>query len=508
MARLAPGERIDLARLTALLQANGYVRTDTVADAGEYAVRGGLVDLYPVRRGCGTEARFLRRRDRERAQVRSFNAAHDRVGRWLRPVAASEALLDEGSIKRFRAGYREKFGANSTGDPLYQAVSEGRRLAGVDHWLPLLEERLATLFDHLSDDDVLVRDVGTIGAAESRFEAIADYHQNRVRAQSSDPGSYRPLEPDSLYFTPAEWDAAIAERAIHLTTPFHEPPSATVIDFEVEPARDFAPERAQNANVYEAVVDHIANLRRGKHKVVLASYSRGARERLKGLLADHGLKKVAEVDGWQEALGVSAPSSRSSRAQSRGDGIDAEVRPSTSLGTNDVGAVALAVIQLDHGFTTGDVAVLTEQDMLGDRLVRRRQRKKSTDAFLNELATLSPGDLVVHVDHGIGRYEGLTQIPVQKAPHDCVALSYAGGDKLYVPVENLEVLSRYGSESDGVALDKLGGEAWQRRKARMKDRIREIAGELIKTAAERALHPGEVMVPRHRLRRLRRSLPL
>jgi transcription-repair coupling factor (superfamily II helicase) len=133
--------------------------------------------------------------------------------------------------------------------------------------------------------------------------------------------------------------------------------------------------------------------------------------------------------------------------------------------------------------------------MLGDRLVRRRKRRKSADAFLSELATLSPGDLVVHADHGIGRYEGLTRIPVGTSPHDCVALEYAGGDKLYVPVENIDILSRYGSGSDGVALDRLGGEAWQRRKARMKERIREIAGELIKTAAERALQPAPVAEP-------------
>ncbi|MGA9582543.1 MAG: transcription-repair coupling factor, partial [Allosphingosinicella sp.] len=159
------------------------------------------------------------------------------------------------------------------------------------------------------------------------------------------------------------------------------------------------------------------------------------------------------------------------------------------------GQVALAILPLDHGFTTGDVALLTEQDMLGDRLVRRRKRRKSADAFMSELATLSPGDLVVHADHGIGRYEGLTRIPVGTSPHDCVALEYAGGDKLYVPVENIDILSRYGSESDGIALDRLGGEAWQRRKSRMKERIREIAGELIKTAAERALRPGAVVEP-------------
>jgi len=467
VARLVPGERIDLNRLTALLQANGYVRTDAVADAGEFAVRGGLVDLFPAGEGEGLRLDFF---GDEIESVRRFDPATQRTtgtaegGFTLLP--ASETLLDEESIKRFRSRYREKFGASATGDPIYQAVSEGRRLAGVDHWLPLFEERLATLFDHFADEDLVVRDTHDAGAADARFEAIADYYDNRKRAQTREAGSYRPLEPDSLYLSREDWRALIEARPLHLTTQFHEPESASVIDFAVDPARDFAPERSQNANVYEAVVAHVAELRRAKKKVVLASYSRGARERLKGLLADHGLKKAVEVDSWQEAQGTAAG-----------------------------GAVALAVLPLDHGFATAEVGVLTEQDMLGDRLVRRRRRKKSTDAFLSELATLSPGDLVVHADHGIGRYEGLTQIPVQSSPHDCVALEYAGGDKLYVPVENIDVLSRYGSGEEGVALDKLGGEAWQRRKSRMKERIREIAGELIKTAAERALRPGAVIEP-------------
>jgi transcription-repair coupling factor (superfamily II helicase) len=484
VASLAPGERIDLARLTALLQANGYARADAVADAGEYAVRGGLVDLFPSGQNEGLRLDFF---GDEIESVRRFDPATQRTtgslgGFTLLP--ASETLIDENSIKRFRSRYREAFGATATGDPLYQAVSEGRRLSGLDHWLPLFEERLATLFDHLGDEDLVVRDAHDSGAAEARFEAIADYYENRKRAQSSEPGSYRPLEPDSLYLSRDEWQALIETHPLHLATPFHEPEGATVVDFEVEAARDFAPERSQNANVYEAVVAHVAALRRARKKVVLASYSAGARERLKGLLADHGLNNAVEVDSWQEALGAAAPRRRP------GPGGETETGPRPSPGS-----VALTVVPLDHGFTTGDVALLTEQDMLGDRLVRRRKRRKSADAFLSELATLSPGDLVVHADHGIGRYEGLTQIPVGTSPHDCVALEYAGGDKLYVPVENIDILSRYGSESDGVPLDRLGGEAWQRRKSRMKERIREIAGELIKVAAERALRPGAVAEP-------------
>jgi transcription-repair coupling factor (superfamily II helicase) len=462
-ATLAPGERIDRDALAELLQANGYVRADTVHEAGEYAVRGGLVDLFPAGESLALRLDFF---GDEIETVRQFNAEDQRTTAQIDGFAllpASEALLDAEGIKRFRSRYREKFGATATGDPLYQALSEGRRLAGMDHWLPLIEERLATLFDHLSEDDLIVRDAGADGAADARFDATADYYQNRKAAQTKDPGSYRPLEPDALYLTRKEWEEAVRDRPIHLTTPFHEPESDRVIDFGVDGPRDFTPERTQNVNVYEAVVAHIRDLGRSRHKVVLASYSNGARERLKGLLNDHGLDGAMMADDWHDALGNA-------------------FKPGTT---------ALTVLPLDHGFTTPQVALLTEQDMLGDRLVRRQKRRKSADAFLNELATLSPGDLVVHRDHGIGKYDGLMQVPVSKVPHDCVAIEYAGGDKLYVPVENLEVLSRYGSE-EGASLDRLGGEAWQRRKAKMRERIREIAGELIATAAQRALRAADV----------------
>jgi transcription-repair coupling factor (superfamily II helicase) len=459
--RLAEGERIERDALERLLQANGYQRTDAVHDAGDYAVRGSIVDLFPAGQPNPIRLDFF---GDEIETMRRFDPADQRTtgsAESFTLMPASEALLDDDSIKRFRARYREAFGGTATGDPFYQAVSDGRRLAGMEHWLPLFEERLSTLFEHLGDHDVIVRDAGVDGALEARQEAIQDYFSNRERAMVANPGSYRPLSPSALYLTTKEWRNALAERTIHLASPFHQPGGDRLIDFGVDPARDFAPERAQNVNIYDEVVKHVSKLRKDKHKVVLASYSAGARERLAGLLEDHGLRSIKQVRTWQEALSIKSDA-------------------------------ALMVLPLDHGFTSADAAVLTEQDMLGDRLVRRKKRRKSADAFLAELAALSPGDLVVHADHGIARYEGLTSIQVGKAPHDCVALEYACGDKLYVPVENIDVLSRYGSDSEKATLDRLGGEAWQRRKARMKERIREIAGQLIKTAALRATRPGQV----------------
>ena len=462
--RIAEGERIERETLVEQLNSLGYERVETVAEHGEYAVRGSLIDLFPAGEELALRLDFF---GDEIDSLRRFDPADQRStdkAKGFTLMPASEALLNAESIKRFRSGYREKFGATATQDPLYQALSEGRRMSGMEHWLPLLEERLETLFDHLGENDLVIRDAAADQAVGGRREAIDDYYQNRVRAMEGEPGSYRPLEPHALYLSKKEWEGFEADRPIHLASPFHEPESARIIDFAVDPARDFAPERAQQANVYEAVAKHVGELRKSGRKVVLASYTRGARDRLGGLLEENGLKAHKDAESWQEALG--------SRTQ-----------PS------------LLVLPLDHGFTTPDVAVLTEQDMLGDRLVRRRKKRRAAAAFLEELATLSPGDLVVHADHGIGRYEGLTQIPVSRVPHDCVALEYARGDKLYVPVENIELLSRYGSESDGVSLDSLGGEAWQRRKARMKERIRAIAGELIKLAALRATRPGVIAEP-------------
>ncbi len=475
-ATIAPGTRIDRDALARKLAANGYVRTDTVVEAGEYAVRGSLLDLMPA--GSETAIRLDFFGD-EIETMRHFDPASQRTvagaAKRFTLLPVSEVLLDEERVRNFRSGYLERFGATATGDPVYEAVSDSRRLAGMEHWLPLFEPKLATLFDYLGDGAVIVRDAGADKAAEDRFAAINDYHDNRVTALTAKRGSYRPLPPHALYLGADEWDALLKRHAVHSASPYAVPDGThNAIDCEADPARDFAPERiaqaAGGAPVYAAIKAHIDERRTAGDRLVLASYSGGARERLKGLLADEGITGLAEADSWQEALGAAAK-----------------------------GSVALTVVPLDHGFSRREpkssLLVLTEQDMLGDRLIRKKRSARKADAFMAELAMLTPGDLIVHRDHGIGRYEGLLTIEISRRPHDCVALSYDNGDKLYVPVENIDVLSRYGSESEGVGLDRLGGVAWAARKGRMKDRIREIAGELLATAAARATREGEPAVP-------------
>ncbi len=155
--------------------------------------------------------------------------------------------------------------------------------------------------------------------------------------------------------------------------------------------------------------------------------------------------------------------------------------------------VALAVIGLEAGFEAPDLAIVGEQDILGDRLIHARKKARRAQDFIAEVGVLSAGDLVVHVGHGIGRFQGLTPVEAAGAPHDCLEIHYAGGDKLFLPVENIELLSRYGSEGSDVELDRLGGAGWQKRKARMRKRVLEMAAGLLRIAAARQTAGGAAL---------------
>ncbi|WP_432200615.1 transcription-repair coupling factor [Erythrobacter sp. W53] len=459
-----PGSEIGMESLAALLTRQGYSRTDTVVDAGEFAIRGSIVDIFPSGLDQGLRLDFF---GDELESLRLFDPSTQRSTGTLDShilLPASEALLDEDSIKRFRGKYRELFGAEATQDPLYEAVSDGRRLAGMEHWLPLFEDRLTTLFDHLDDSDVMVLDAAALQSGDERLSDIADYCEQRRAVSGQAKGGYRPLEPSELYLTKDELAEGIAAMPGHRTTVFNEPASETVLDFGFRSGRDFAPDRARGENVYEALAAHFKEIRKAGKRPLLATYSKGSRARITSILAEAGCE-LQPAESWQDALGTSAK-----------------------------GQPVALILPLEASFANDELELITEQDLLGDRLVRRKTKRKGADAFLAELSALTPGDLVVHTEHGIGKYLGLEPIAAGKSKHDCVMLSYAGGDKLYIPVENIDVLSRYGSSEEAVQLDRLGGEAWQRRRAKMRERIREIAGELMKTAAARALKKAPAFV--------------
>ena len=463
---IAPGNVVDTQTLTAWLENNGFSRASTVRETGDYAVRGGIVDLYAP--GLPMPVRLDFFGDTVES-IRSFDAETQRtVGqmRALELVPMSEIQLTTEAIKRFRQNYLEAFGAAQRDDLLYEAVSEGRRPPGIEHWLPFFYESLDSVFDYVADVPIIL-DAQVEDACTQRITQVRDAYDARHNAMKTpQPGvpPYKPVAPERLYLTQEELTARFAGPGVVKLTPFAEASGARkVIDLGARAGRNFAAERARHdnnsdeGNVFDAVVTHVKALQDKGKRVIIAAWSEGARERLGHVLSDHKLKDQSPAATLTEAMGM--PAKR----------------------------IALAIWGLETGFETDTLAVIGEQDILGDRLVRRARRVKRAQDFISEVATLTPGDLVVHVDHGIGRFVGLKQIDVGGAPHDCVEIHYAEQAKLYLPVENLELLSRYGSEDTEVALDRLGGGAWQARKAKLKERIREMAHALIKIAAERML---------------------
>ncbi len=462
------GETVHLDALTAFLARNGYGRADTVREPGEFALRGGIVDIFPP--GAEEPVRLDLFGD-ELERVRAFDPVSQLTTRDVGAFAlgpVGEVFLDEESIHRFRVGYRELFGAASD-DPLYSGISEGRRQIGMEHWLPLFHARLETLFDYLPDA-VVTLDHQADAARDARLEAVEDYFDARKTfletrgAGLEGQPVYRPLPPRMLYLDAAEWDRTLRSRAIAILNPFALPHEAgrRIVDLGARRMEPFTA-RAGAASALEAVRDYFAREARPGRRRVVAAYSAGSRDRLGHLLAEHGVTGLSPVESWQAA----------------------EMLPDD--------AIALVVLGIEHGFAAPGLVVVGEQDILGERIARAPRRRRRAEEILADAADLGPGDLVVHVEHGIGRYEGLETISVTGAPHDCFRLTYDGGDRLFVPVENIEVLSRYGSAEAGAALDKLGGHAWQARKSRLKRRLRDMADALIKVAAERALHAAPVI---------------
>jgi transcription-repair coupling factor (superfamily II helicase) len=455
----APGNVLPMDGVISWLELNGFSRVSTVREPGDYAVRGGILDLFAAGMDLPVRLDFF---GDAIETIRGFDPETQRTVMEMRAldlVPVAEFQLTTDTIRKFRTGYVAAFGAADPEDLLYEAVSEGRRHPGMEHWLPLFHDRLETLFDY-APGAPLILEMLAEDAARERLVQIADYFQARKDALAGEGGPpYKPLPPDRLYLPETEWGERLKTAALARLTPFAVPESGgAIVDVGTRAGRNFAAERNENAaTVFDAVARHAQSLQASGKRVVVALWSEGARERMSHVLAEHGLPNLTNVASWPDVQRLAKPQ------------------------------IALAVLGLEQGFETADVAVIGEQDILGDRLVRPRRASKRAENFIAEATSLSAGDLVVHVDHGIGRFASLQNIEAAGAPHDCLEIHYAEGAKLYLPVENIELLSRYGSEDAGVELDRLGGTGWQTRKARLKNRIREIAHELIKVAAERKL---------------------
>ena len=471
-----PGNSVRMDDIAARLERNGFDRVPTVREVGEFAVRGGILDVFvpgyeePVRLDFFGDTLET---------IRTFDPASQRTTGQARSLdlnPMSEVSLTPDTISRFRTNYLALFGAATRDDALYQAVSEGRRYAGMEHWLPLFYERLDTAFDYLKDFR-LVTDHTAREAANERSKLIVDYYEARRDSGTQGKGvaaqaaPYKPVPPGQLYLDAKAFSTALdAANSVRLT-PFneHDTQGRRVIELDARVGPRWAKSQAEKddrderVNVFDLAVKHISERRSSGRKVLITGWSAGSLDRLLQVLAEHGLQRVKPIEAFAD------------------------------LEKLEKGEAASAVLNLEAGFETDSFAVIGEQDILGDRMVRRGRRRKRGSDFISEVSGLDEGSLVVHAEHGIGRFVGLVTIEAAGAPRACLELHYADQAKLFLPVENIDLLSRYGSDAAEAALDKLGGGAWQARKAKLKKRLLDMAEGLIRVAASRITRRAPIL---------------
>ncbi|MCW8916708.1 MAG: transcription-repair coupling factor, partial [Magnetovibrio sp.] len=467
------GDELDPDKLDTFLIEHGYHNAQTVMEPGEFAKRGGLVDIFPT--GADEPVRLDFFGD-EVETLRSFDAASQRTTSEVRELIlkpVSEVPLNEDAIARFRTGYRALFGAVTKADPLYEAISDAHRHIGMEHWLPLFYDgRLETILDYMPGAAVLL-DHQNNEATEARLDLVQEYYSARKvmmdgakGASTSDAPSYKPIPPERLYVQTGEMDTLLKSWPTADLDPFDAPETDETLSAGALAGREFSDARVNpNANVFDVLGEHLSYLSGQGKKTMIGAFTNGTRERLMTVMSEHGLGPLVEIETWNEA---------------------------EKLKKNQIG---IAVLGLERGFVTDDIAIISEQDVLGERLSRPGKRKITAENFIADVSTLSEGDMVVHVEHGIAQYAGLITLDVGGAAHDCLKLIYSGEDKLFLPVENIDVITRYGSEDAGAQLDKLGGAAWQARRAGLKQRLKDMAEQLIKIAASRELRETARMVP-------------
>lgn len=450
------GQTIGFDTLKSFLAKNSYTHTTTVMETGEYAVRGGIIDLFPAGFDNPLRVDFF---GDEIDSIKTFDAITQRSSSPLKSFTIkpmAEFALTPEAVSLFRSRYRELF-ANVRDDVFYTAVSEGRYTQGIEHFLPLFHERMATFFDYV-DTLPISLDFQISQAFEARADQIEEYYQARLEALTqgfNTGGVYHPIPKELFFLGLDEVENLIKGRRHYTFSPFVEPGTQ---DMQGRLGHNFVEGRLrEDQDVFDTVADYI---RASSKRIIVSASTHGAGSRLSGLLRDKGII-LHEADTFGEAL-KKVP--------------------------------ALISAPFEKGFTGADFTVITETDILGDRIIRTPKKKKNAN-FITDISSLTAGDLVVHQTHGIGRFERLETLNVDGAAHDCLLVVYEGGDKLFVPVENLEVLSRYGSEN--ASLDKLGSQSFSNRKERVKKDLFAMAQQLLNIASNRELKKMPKILPPH-----------
>ena len=443
----------------------GYTNTSSVAEKGDFAVRGGIIDIFPPNMNSPVRLDFF---GDQLDQLKVFDAETQLSGDSISKILlcpVSEVVLNEKQIKSFRNSYRHTFGSNGMNDPLYEAISSGRNYLGYEHWGSMFYSKMDTLLNYVSENTPISCDYGVDQILEKRWLTVNQQFDNR----SADLNCWSPLKiknkllsPKLLYLDLNEWTGLTDKRQVCFFYPVKVPVGVNTLYLGGKTGRNFSVERQQKTDIlFKNLLVHLGEkIQSGL--TMIACYSEGSLSRMKSMLSDNGFYNYSQIASYDDLK-------------------------------NFVGGVGLAVLPIETGFESKELSIITEKDILGDRLVRRTLRNRKEKNFLQDISNLKVSDLVVHVEHGLGKYEGLEKIETLGVKREYLSLQYSGNDKLLLPVENIELLSRYGH--DEAELDKLGSSSWQNKKIRLKKRLFAMADNLIKIAADRAIKKGLVFLP-------------
>jgi transcription-repair coupling factor (superfamily II helicase) len=454
---LRKGQKLDLDTEKRRLEASGYRHVPQVLDPGDFAVRGALLDLYPMGSDVPYRIELL---DDEIDSLRSFDPETQRSDHPVEAVKllpAREFPLDAASTKAVREKLRERFDFDPRRCPLYQDLKEGTAPAGIEYYLPLFFARTAPLFEHLPDDALLVLGDGVDAAALAFWQQTQDrYEQRRHDVE-------RPvLAPNELFLPPDDLRAWLNRRPrIEVCGPAH-PKHAEAQGLGEMPAPVLAWTRKGEAPG-EALASFLASY---PGRTLLTADSAGRREALLELLAAADLRPTV-VASWQAFVAAEPPL-----------------------------AFAITVAALDDGFALQQppLAVLTERQLFPEKVEQSRRRRRATrdpEQILRDLSEIAIGAPIVHEDHGVGRYQGLVVLESGGVTGEYLQIEYAKGDKLYVPVAQLQLVSRYsGASPEFAPLHSLGGDAWEKAKRKAAEKVRDVAAELLEIQARRRARVG------------------
>jgi transcription-repair coupling factor (superfamily II helicase) len=451
------GDQLDLSAMRLRLEASGYRCVSQVMEHGEFAVRGSLLDLYPM------GSRLPYRIDLFDEQVDSIRTFDPETQRSLdnvdhiRLLPAREFPLTEEAISQFRQSYRLRFEGNPQRSTIYRDVSDGLAPPGIEYYLPLFFEQTESLFDYLNPDTLVITTAGAAAAADNFWQEIDTRHES-LRHNAERPL----LAPSEIFMQPEALSAALTAFARISVDPFLEaaaPPASYRFATHAPPPLNIVARAEQPAEILMRFLQGYSG------RVLFAAETAGRRETLLDLLKGYGLHPALFED-WQGF-------------------VDSEAQ------------LGLTVAALEQGLLLDEphLAIICEAQLFGEQVLQHRRRKaartRDADAVIRDLTELNLGAPVVHEDHGVGRYLGMQTLSVGGLTTEFITIEYAGGDKLYVPVSSLHLISRYsGAAPEQAPLHKLGSEQWVKAKRRAAEKVRDVAAELLNIYARRAARKG------------------